>query len=150
MPILRETPYPQFNFLVDLGDGDTQSARAGFAEVTGLGTEISVIEYRAGNSRDNSPMKIPGLSRAGDVTLKRGISGSTDLYAWLDQARNGASGNRRTVTISLLNEDRSQTVQTWKLLRAFPIKHVSGPLDASGKDVAIEELVLCCERIELE
>ena len=150
MATLRDRPYTQFNFLVDLGNGNTDGPRAGFQEMSEIGTEVAVIEYRNGNSRENSTIKLTGLSKASNVTLKRGVIGSLDLYQWLDQTRNGDQNALRTVTVQLMNEDHSAVVQTWKLLRARIIKHTSGPFNAKGNDVAIEEIVLACERIELE
>lgn len=150
MATLRDRPYTCFNFLVDLGDGVSEGPQAGFAEVSGLGMEVQMIEYRTGNSKENQVMKLPGLTKTGDVTLKRGLIGSLNLYQWLDQIRNGDVNAMRTVTIHLQNEDHTAVVQTWKLLRARIIKHTSGPLNAKGNDVAIEEVVLCCERLEIE
>jgi phage tail-like protein len=150
MATMRDRPYTQFNFSVDLGDGNAEGPRAGFQEMNEIGTELAVIEYRNGNSRDNSPIKLTGLSKASNVTLKRGVIGSLDLYQWLDQIRNGDQIALRTVTVRLMNEDHSAVVQTWKLLRARIIKHTSGPFNAKGNDVAMEEIVLACERIELE
>ena len=150
MAVLRDRPYCQFNFLVDFGDGSSEGARAGFQEVSAISTEVTVIEYRNGNSRENSPIKITGLNKATDVTLKRGIIGSLDLYAWLNDIRNGSQSALRTVTIQLQNEDHSDVVQTWKLLRARIVKHTSGPFNAKGSDVALEELVLAYERLEIE
>ncbi|WP_310388593.1 phage tail protein [Roseateles sp.] len=150
MAVLRERPYVQFNFLVDLGNGVTDGADAGFQEVSGVGMEVTVAEYRTGNSRENSVMKITGLNKATDVTMKRGVIGSLSLYQWLDQIRNGDQSALRTVTIQLQNEDHTQIVQTWKLLRARIIKHTSGPFNAKGTDVAMEELVLAYERLEME
>ena len=150
MATQRERPYNRFNFLVDLGDGNTEGPDAGFAEVSGLGMQLEVIEYRNGNSRENEPMKITGLARVGDVTLRRGLIGSLTLYRWIDQIRNGDTNALRTVTIQLQNEDHTQVVQTWKLMRARIIKHVSGPFNAKGGDVAMEEMVLAFERLEIE
>lgn len=150
MATLRERPYNRFNFLVDLGDGNTEGPDAGFAEVSGLGMQLEVIEYRNGNARENEPMKITGLARVGDVTLRRGLIGSLKLYQWIDQIRNGDQGALRTVTLQLQNEDHTQVVQTWKLLRARIVKHVSGPFNAKGGDVAMEEMVLAYERLEIE
>ena len=82
--------------------------------------------------------------------MKRGVIGSLNLYAWLDDIRNGNQNALRTVTIQLQNEDHSEVVQTWKLLRARIIKHTSGPFNAKGTDVAMEELVLAYERLEME
>ena len=150
MAVFRERPYVQFNFLVDLGDGVTDGPKAGFQEVSGLGMEVTVIEYRNGNSKENSVQKITGLNKATDVTMKRGIIGSLDLYNWLNQIRNGDQAALRTVTVHLQNEDHSAIVQTWKLLRARIVKHTSGPLNACGTDVAMEEIVLAYERLEME
>jgi phage tail-like protein len=150
MAVLRERPYVQFNFLVDLGDGNTEGAQAGFQEISGIGMEVTVSEYRTGNSRENSVMKITGMNKASDVTMKRGVIGSLNLYKWLDEIRNGNQAALRTVTIQLQNEDHSEIVQTWKLMRARITKHTSGPLNAKGTDVAMEELVLAYERLEME
>ena len=150
MAVIRDRPYTQFNFLVDLGNGVTEGPGAGFQEVSGIGMEVTVAEYRNGNSKENSVMKITGLNKATDVTLKRGIIGSLDLYQWLNQIRNGDQNALRTVTIQLQNENRTDSVQTWKLLRARIIKHTSGPLNAKGTDVAMEEMVLAYERLEME
>ena len=150
MATFRDRPYMQFNFLVDLGDGATDGPKAGFQEVSGIGMEVTVAEYRTGNSKENSVMKITGINKCTDVTMKRGVIGSLDLYQWLDQIRNGDQKALRTVTVQLQNEDHTEVVQTWKLLRARIIKHTSGPFNAKGTDVAMEELVLAYERLEME
>ena len=150
MATLRDRPYVQFNFLVDFDSGSTEGAEAGFQEISGVGMEVTVSEYRNGNSRENSVMKITGLNKSTDVTLKRGVIGSLSLYNWLNQIRNGDQTALRTVTVQLQNEDHSAIVQTWKLLRARIIKHTSGPFNAKGTDVAMEELVLAYERLEME
>lgn len=150
MAILRERPYVQFNFLVDLGTGNTEGPDAGFQEVSGIGMEVTVAEYRNGNHKENSVMKIMGMNKSTDVTLKRGVIGSLTLYNWLNEIRNGSPNQLRTVKIQLQSEDHAQVVMTWKLLRARIIKHTSGPFNAKGTDVAMEELVLACERMEME
>ena len=150
MAVLRDRPYMQFNFLVDLGTGTTDGPDAGFEECSGIGMEVSVIEYRNGNEKENGVRKLTGLNKYTDVTLKRGVIGSLTLYQWLNQIRNGDQNALRTVTIQLQNEDHTEVVQTWKLLRARIIKHISGPLNAKGTDVATEEIVLAYERLEME
>ena len=150
MAVLRDKPYVQFNFLVNLGDGNTDGPEAGFQECSNIGMEVTVSEYRNGNEKENSVRKITGLNKATDVTLKRGVIGSLNLYRWLNDIRNGDQNATRTVTISLQNEDHTDVVQTWRLLRARIIKHVSGPLNAKGTDVAMEELTLAYERLEME
>ena len=150
MAVQRERPYAQFNFLVDLGTGSTDGPQAGFQECSEIGMTVDVIEYRNGNEKENSVRKLTGLTRYPDVTLKRGIIGSLDLYQWLNDIRNGNEAAYRTVTVRLMNEDHTTVVQEWKLLRARPVKHVSGPFNAKGTDVAMEELTLAYERLELE
>jgi phage tail-like protein len=150
MAVLRERPYVQFNFLVDLGTGNTDGPEAGFQEVSGIGMEVTVSEYRTGNARENSVMKITGMNKSTDVTLKRGVIGSLNLYKWLHEIRSGDQNQLRTVTVQMQNEDHTAVVLTWKLMRARIIKHTSGPLNAKGGDVAMEELVLAYERLEME
>ena len=150
MAVQRERPYAQFNFLVDLGTGSTDGPQAGFQECSEIGMSVDVIEYRNGNEKENSVRKLTGLARYPDVTLKRGIIGSLDLYQWLNDIRNGNEAAYRTVTVQLMNEDHTTVVQEWKLLRARPVRHVSGPFNAKGTDVAMEELTLAYERLELE
>jgi phage tail-like protein len=150
MAVMRDRPYVQFNFLVDLGTGISDGADAGFQEVSGIGMEVTVAEYRNGNERDNSVRKITGLNKSTDVTMKRGVIGSLSLYNWLNQIRNGDQSALRNIVVQLQNEDHTAVVQTWKLLRARIIKHTSGPMNAKGTDVAMEELVVAYERLEME
>jgi phage tail-like protein len=64
--------------------------------------------------------------------------------------RNGSQSALRNVTVSLQNEDHTAVVQTWKLLRARPVRLRWGPLNAKGKETVIEYLELACERVEIE
>lgn len=144
----RERPYSQFNFRVDFGV-DPNSPQAGFQDVSGLGMEITIAEYRNGNEKDNSPRKITGTYKVPDVTLKRGVMGDDTLYQWLNEVRNGSQEALRTVTIHLLAEDRSPA-QSWKLTNARPTKYTGPQLTGKGTDVAIEELVIASERIDEE
>jgi phage tail-like protein len=150
MAVLRDRPYVQFNFLVDLGDGTTEGPQAGFQECSNIGMEVTLAEYRNGNEKENSVRKITGLNKATDVTLKRGVIGSLNLYQWLNDIRNGNQNALRNVVVQLQNEDHSAVVQTWKLMRARIIKHISGPMNAKGTDVAMEELTIAYERLEME
>jgi phage tail-like protein len=144
----RDVPYGAFNFVVAIGGDD---ANAGFSEVSGLGTEMTMAEYRAGNSRVNHVIKVPGLHRTTDVTLKRGVINSGDLWSWLEDVRTQGPAAKRDVSITLLDETHEQEVQKWKLPGAFPLKYTGPSLNASGADaVAIEEFVLACDSLRLE
>ena len=146
MAVLRDRPYCRFNFVVDLGDGQS----AGFQEVGAISAGVDVVEYRTGNARENNVTKLTGLGRTSDVTLRRGVIGSLDLYQWFDQVRNGDPNALRTVTIRLMSEDHTNVVQTWKLRRARVVRFTTGPFHAQSSDVAVEEIVLAYERLELE
>lgn len=145
----RNRQHSQFNFLVDLGSGKAGGPQAGFQEVSGIELDVTGSDYRAQTAKKNSVGKITGLNKATDVTLKRGVIGAASLQQWLDDIRSGQVAER-TITISLQNEDHTGVVQAWKLLRARIIKHTSGPVNAKGTEVALEELVISFERLEKE
>jgi phage tail-like protein len=150
MAELRERPYSAFNFLVKLGDdADPSSVQAGFQEVSGLSFEVTVQEYRPGNYRENSPMKVTGTHKVGDVTCKRGLIGALDLYEWIGQVRDGSQDARRTVVIQLQNEEHTAVVMEWKLTNTTIIKYTGPSFNGKGTDVAIEEVVLAAERMEI-
>ena len=121
-------PYSQFNFLVDFGTAN--GPHAGFQE-------FSHID------------KITGLNKATDVTMKRGVISSSTLQDWLDDIRKKHKRAQRNVKVTLQDE-RNRAVQTWTLLGSVVVKHTGPPLNAKGTDVAIEELILSCERIEVK
>ena len=148
----RARPYSQFNFQVRIGTDKGDQPNAGFQEVSGLGTEIHVAEYRAGNWNDNSPIKVNGSYKVPDVTLKRGVIGELELlHSWLKAVRDGGNDQSvlKPVKIVLLAEDRVTAAQTWTLSNARPMKYTGPSLTGKGTDVAIEELVLACEHIEV-
>lgn len=151
MAVFRETPYSAFNYVVELEPGQGEQVDAGFSDVSGLNAEVTIAEYRNGNAKVNYVTKIPGIHKAGDVTLKRGIIGAQNLWEWLDEVRQGKLSAKRNVSIKLLNEDRSDTVVTWRLKNAMPIKWTGPTLTGKGGgDVAIEELVLSVETVDQE
>lgn len=151
MSVERPNPYGSFNFLVDLGAGDAGSVKAGFQEVTGLNIEVTSADYRNGNESVNHVRKINGIYKVGDITLKRGLMGALDLFQWIDQVRTGDLSAKRNITIQLRDEAGTNTVMTWRLTNARPLKYTGPSLNAkTGTDVAIEELVLSCEDLSIE
>ena len=150
MAVQRDKAYCNFNFLVDLGTGQSDGPGTGFQDVLLPAVWLDVIEYRNGNDKENAVRKLTGLEHCGNVVLKRGMTGILNLYQWYNEVRNGDQNAFRTVTIQLQNEDHTAVVLTWKLLRARPVKFQCGPLNAKGNDVVIETLELACERLEME
>jgi len=124
----RPRPYSQFNFLVDFGTG--HGPHAGFQE-------LSNVE------------KIHGINKATDVTMKRGLVSSSTLQNWLDEIHKRPKRAKRKVKVTLQDE-RHHAAQTWTLVGSVIVKYSGPPLNAKGNDVAIEELVLSCERIETD
>ena len=120
----------------------------GFAEVDGLSTEIETVDYREGSSKTLSPVKIASLSKVSDVTLKRGLVADNSLYQWFDVQRSGVD-SPRDVLITLLDET-DNPVMRWRLLTCRPKRIGWSRLGANSGDVAIEELVLSCERLTLD
>lgn len=150
MAAKRERPFSQINFLIDIGNG-TDSVEAGFQDVSGLGMEFTVAEYRAGNDNRNAPIKVTGAHKVPQIILKRGVIGTEDLHEWIDLIQKGRQSDTHwQVDIHLLSEDHERTAGTWTLSNARPIKYTGPPLNDKGTDVAIEELVLACEKIEIK
>jgi phage tail-like protein len=145
MPEKRTSPYSAFNFLVQF---DGQDA-GGFSEVTGLGVEITMAEYRNGNDKENHVRKIPNINKVPDVTLKRGIISSKDWWEWIDDIRKeGWAAQKKSVTIVLRDEAGESEVGKWTLQNVAPVKYTGPSLNAKGgTDAAMEELVLSAEGI---
>lgn len=151
MAIQRDNPYIAFNFLVDLGTGDTGSVQAGFQEASGFKMDVDIADYRNGNEPTNHVRKVTGMHSFGDITLKRGLIGSLDLWEWIRQSRDGDQGAVRNVTVQLFNEARTEAVMTWRLTNARPMSYTAPSLNAqSGADIAVEELVLSIEAMDIE
>ena len=144
----RQSPYSAFNFLVEFNGVDIG---AGFSDVSGLSTDVTMAEYREGTDKENHVRKIPGMHKVGDITLKRGIINSESLWEWIKEVRNNGIAAQRNVTITMMDESSQNAVQSWFLRGAVPMKY-SGPTLAAkgGSDVAMEEMVLSIEALEFE
>lgn len=138
-------PLPKFYFSVKIGARDAIA----FQEVSGLNTETQVIEYRAGDSKVFSPIKMPGLIKTSSVTLKKGVCVKDNrFWDWFHQIKMNTI-KRETVEISLLDEAGKPTM-VWKLVNAFPTKITSTDLKSDGNEVAIETLEIAHEGLTIE
>lgn len=133
-------PMPKFFFSVDIGD-DTDLP---FQEVSGLDVETDVTEYRHGNSPYHAPIKMPGLRKYSDVTLKKGIfTKDNKFFDWFNPI-NLNTIERKQIIIKLLDEG-GNPLMTWTLDKAFP-KQVQGTdLNSQSSDVAVETIVFAHE-----
>ena len=134
---------------MDIGFG-TGSIHAGFQEVRGLGMEIANGPYAREKFKDKSPFKETATYKVQDISLKRGIILSGNFYRWVGQMQGGNMEDQPCwVEIHLLGQDGKTTITGWVLINARPIKY-AGPVQfANGTGPAVEELVLCCDSIEL-
>jgi phage tail-like protein len=134
-------PYKNFRFLVEI-DGIVQ---AGFAECSGFGSTVEVIEYREGGDAA-TVRKLPGKATYPDITLKWGITDSRELYDWHRTAVNGQI-QRKNGSIILLDDTAQEKVR-WNFFSAWPSKWDGPDFNAKGTDVAIDTLTVSCERVE--
>lgn len=137
-------PLPVSHFIVEWGGNNI-----GFTEVSGLGMEHQVVEYREGSAPESSAIKMPGLRKYTNIILKRGVTkNDNDFFNWF----NSISLNqveRRDVLIKLLNEAH-EPVRVWKIKNAWPCKLQSSDLKADANEVAIETMELVHEGISIE
>ena len=141
---MAEYPLPKFHFQVDWG-----GTKIGFTEVSGLDVETQVIEYRDGNSREYSKIKMPGMRKYANLTLKRGtFKSDNEFYNWFNTVRLNTI-ERRDITISLLDEEYKPTV-VWKIKNAWPSKVTATDLKADGNETAIESMELVHEGLVMQ
>lgn len=132
-------PLPKFHFQVEWG-----GTKIAFTEVSGLDMEIEVIEYREGSSSEYSKLKMPGLQKFSNITMKRGtFTGDTDYFKWFNTVKMNTI-ERRDITISLLNEEHAPVV-VWQVKNAWPVKMQATDLKADGNEVAIESIEIVHE-----
>lgn len=141
---MADYPLPVFHYQVDWG-----GVSLGFSEVSGLSVETQVLEYRDGVSPVYSTLKMPGMQKYGNITLKRGVlPANNEYFDWWNSVKLNTI-ERRDITISLLNEEH-EPVMVWKIQNAWPTK-VDGPsLKADGNEVAIESIELAHDGLSIQ
>ncbi|QEY17592.1 phage tail protein [Cellvibrio sp. KY-GH-1] len=136
-------PLPKFHFEVKW-DSNVMS----FQEVSGLDIQSEEIKYRAGDSKVFSVVKMPGMVKFGNVTMKKGVfKGDNKFWDWLNQIKLNTI-KRVPVTISLLDESSAPTM-VWTLKNAWPTKISSTDLKAEGNEVAIESIEIVHEGLTI-
>lgn len=138
-------PLPKFHFTVKLGSQDNTVS---FQEISGLETETQPIEYRHGDSKQFSTIKMPGIAKSGNVTLKKGVFvKDNNFWKWYDAIKMNTI-KRETVTIQLLDEKGAPTM-TWTLTNAWPTKISSPDMKSDANEVAVETMELAHEGITI-
>ncbi|WOD42832.1 phage tail protein [Hwangdonia lutea] len=141
---MADYPLAKFHFSVDWG-----GTKIGFTEVSGLDVETEVIEYRDGSSPEYSKIKMPGMQKFSNITLKRGTFNSdNEYYDWWNTVKLNTI-ERRDITINLLNEEHEPVV-TWKVKNAWPSKVQSTDLKSDGNETAIESVEVVHEGLVIQ
>lgn len=136
-------PLPKFHFEVKW-DSNVMS----FQEVSGLDIQSEEIKYRSGDSKQFSVVKMPGMMKFGNVTMKKGVfKGDNKFWDWLNQIKMNTI-KRVPVTISLLDESSAPTM-VWTLANAWPTKITSTDLKSEGNEVAIESIEIVHEGLTI-
>jgi phage tail-like protein len=143
-PASRRDPFKSYSFLVEI-DG---IASAAFKSVSGLGAEAEVVEYREGSDPVSSSRKLPGRVGYPNVTLRRGLTTSRDLWDWWQTVVDG-NVQRRNVVIALLDNSGTPILR-WLLRNAWIARIEFSELHASKNEIAIESVELAHEGLELE
>ena len=140
------TSYPLVKFHFQVEWGGTKIA---FTEVSGLDVETEVVEYRDGASPEYSKIKMPGMQKYSNITLKRGtFATDNEFFNWWNTVKLNTI-ERRDITISLLNEEHEPVI-TWKVKNAWPAKVQSTDLKADGNEVAIESMEIVHEGLTIQ
>ena len=135
-------PFLNFNFLVEI-QGIT---RAAFQEASGFDSTIDVTEYREGGA-NTTPYKLPAQTKYSNITLKRGITGDTELFDWHQQFVTGDPAAARKNGSIVVLDRAGREVRRWNFVRGWPSKWTGPSFNAGGKDVAIEALEIAHEGI---
>jgi phage tail-like protein len=135
-------PLPKFYFSVSGIPGGAAS----FQEVTGLDSEVRPIEYRGGDSKSFYPVKMPGLGKVGNVTMKKGIFvNDLNLWNWFNQIKMNTIA-RVTIGVQLLDESGAPKM-VWTLNNAWPTKIIGTDLKSEGNEVAVESIEIAYETL---
>lgn len=135
-------PYRVYNFKLVI-QGVTEGH---FTECSGLGITVQAIKYREGGTSE-VVRRIPGYVEYADVTLRYGLTDSSELWNWFMTAVKGKV-ERKNVSVLMMDSDGTREVMRWNLINAWPSAWRGAPLDALSQEVAIETLTLVFETLE--
>lgn len=137
-------PLPKFHFLVKWDNIELH-----FQEVSGLDVESEPLEYRAGNNPVFSKVKMPGMVKSGNITMKKGVfAKDSAIFEWFAEIKMNTI-SRKALTISLLDEAQKPTM-VWTVKNAFPVKVTGTDLKDEGNEVAVESIEIAHEGFVIE
>jgi phage tail-like protein len=141
----REDPLLGFNFAIDVSG----VIKGYFTEVSGLGSEHEVVEHKIVNEKGIEVVKkIPGRLKWGDITLKRGITSSMDLWDWRKMVEDGKVKEARKNGSIVMYDRELKEAARWDFRNAWPSR-ITGPAPkADGNEIGIEEITIVHEFIQ--
>lgn len=152
LKLLRSKPLPVFNFLVEFhesplkpgGTSAVQLCDGAFAECTGLEATMEPKVVKEGGHNFGAHQRVGPVTFA-TVVLKRGMTRRRDLWKWFEITTAGGAYTYRLRATVHMRDARGQTVLSWQLENALPIKFKAADLNAKGADVGVEELHIAHE-----
>jgi len=138
----NSNPLVSFHYAIDISG----VVKGYFTECSGIGSENEVIEHKIVDENGHELVqKIPGRLKWENITLKRGITSSMDIWSWREQVVQGKVDEaRKNGTITMFDQSL-KPVAKWDFERAWPVK-VSGPtVKSDSNEFGIEELVITHE-----
>lgn len=143
---VKGDPLVSCYFEADFGD-HLKNVR--FTEISGINAELAVVDHKIISQKGIEVVrKVPGRTKWGDITMKRGITSEMDVYEWRQKVVEGKVDKARTNgTIKMLEHDGNVAAE-WQVTAAWPSK-INGPsLKSDGDEIAMEEITICYEYIE--
>jgi phage tail-like protein len=141
-------PRPASHFRLSLGG---KEGIGNFRECQGLDSENSVIEHTSVDDQGRPIVrKVAGPQKWSNITLKRGVDESTDLWQWRDSVIKEGPDKARTDGFIELLDYTGTPIARWKFLQGWPIKYTGASLDPKSSEVAVEEVQIAHEGLERE
>lgn len=148
-------PLTKMNFLVTV---DEINGTAAFNEVSGVEASVDVIEFRQGNAHSLAPVKLPGLVKHGNVTLKMGYTNDNEFKKWIQECVSETRGEmpRHNLSIELIDINGgapSSAVTSnlgttiWVLTNAWVTKYTAPDLNSTASEIAIEAVEIAYEEL---
>jgi phage tail-like protein len=130
-----------------LAAGGVTQTIAGFQEVTGLESSIEIHEYKEGG-RNDFTHKFATSTNFGNITFKRGVAVTPELWTWFDKVRRGSFGARRSILIAHLDYE-GNAAMVWYVSRALPTKYSGPGWNAAQSSIAVESIEIAHEGLVL-
>ena len=142
-----EELFGAYNFFLEVA-GITQDQKiivGGFKTMSGMDSETEVVEFKQGN--DKVVRKKPGRTTYQNIVLERGFTATDDLWKWRKNIEDGII-DRRSGTITVLDQDLTTIVAQYNFYEGWPVKWYVPEMDSDKSSMAIEKIELAVEKVE--